>query len=330
MRDEAQFANRLVLDHLQAERLSAIAQQDEMALSVHHELRDVSPYGVWVAPLGGFGTGSGANGAPGYSTTHYGMAVGVDGRLAPGWVDGFAVQYTHTSLNQSGGGHATINTPRIEAYTGYWRGHYAIDLVIGDGGAKITTTRNALATLTSTYNGTPTSETINAAAGASYAGNETTAALQASGNYALGQAWALSPAVGVRFARLTFTGATESGASNLDYRTMHDTQNSVKPFVSVSAARRYYMNNGWALSPSAQIGFEDEVGNKGGQIHAQTFGDAYVWTVTGVKPQSTAVDVNLGIALETTKRQSFSLKLMGTEGSGSRDQTILAQYGLRF
>ncbi len=329
-RDDAQFANRLVLDRMQSIRTTALAQQDEMALTVHHEVRDLSPYGLWVTPLGGFGSASGGNGAPGYATKKYGLAVGVDGVMAPGWVQGIELQYTRETVTQVGGGTATVATPRIQFYGGYWRGHYAIDLVLGAGSATINTTRNAAATLTTTLNGVPISTYFNGSATAKYAAAEATAALQASGNYLIGQHWVLSPAAGVRFARLSSTGATESGTQYFDYRVSAQAQNSIRPFAGVTAARRYYLDNGWALLPSAQAGIEDELGDKNGSIQAQTFGDAYVWTVNGVKPSSTALDVNLALAFETSKQQSFSLKFMGTEGTSITDQTIMAQYGLRF
>jgi outer membrane autotransporter protein len=328
--DDAQFSNELLLDRLQSVRTEALAQRDEVALSDHHEVRNLSPYGLWVSALGGFGSASGGNGAPGYSTSKYGMVLGWDGVMAPGWVDGLAFEYTHQNVSQSGGGTARIGTPRIEAYTGFWRGHYAVDLTLGDGSATISTDRSYAAALTNTLNGVTSTQNFSGSADGSHSANELTAALQFSGNYLLGYKWALSPAAGVKFARLSETGFQETGSDYFNYKVLGQHVNSVRPFVNVQASRRYYFNNGYALVPSVRLGIEDEVGSRNSAVQAQTFGDAYVWTVPGVKPASMSVDADLGLSLETSKRQSFSLKFFGTEASGANDQTIVGQYAIRF
>jgi len=328
--EDTQFATRLVLDRLQSVRNTALAQREEVALSDYHQVRNLSPYGLWVAPLGGFGSAGAANGAPGYTTNKYGMAIGIDGVMAPGWVYGAAFQYTHQHLSQSGGGTATIGTPRIELYTGFWRGPYALDLTIGDGGASITTTRSLLATVTNTLNDVNTSETFDETASGHRSINELTAAAQFSGNYLLHYTWALSPAVGIKFARLSATGVDETGTDYFDYTIAKQDLNSIRPFADIEASRRIYFESGSALLPSLTLGVEDEVGSRAGTLQAQTFGDSYVWTIQGIKPASIAADVNLGLSYETSKRQSFGLKLMGTESGSESDQTILATYGLRF
>jgi hypothetical protein len=106
--------------------------------------------------------------------------------------------------------------------------------------------------------------------------------------------------------------------------------NSIQPFVDVQTSRRFYFENGSALLPSFRFGVEDEVGNRDRGIQAQTFGDAYVWNVTGVQPANVSLDVDLALAYETSKAQSFSIKFMGTENTSQSDQTFMAQYGLRF
>ena len=327
---DTQFATRVVLDRLQSVRNTALAQREQVALSDYHQVRNLSPYGLWVAPLGGFGSVGSSDGAPGYTTKKYGMAIGVDGVMAPGWVWGGAFQYTHQRLSQTGGGTATIGTPRIEAYTGFWRGPYAVDFTIGDGGATITTTRSLLATVTTTLNGTNTTNTYSETASGHRSINELAAAAQFSGNYLIHYTWALSPAVGVKFARLAATGVDETGTDYFNYTIAKQDINSIRPFVDVEGSRRFYFENGDALLPSVTLGIEDEVGNRNSALHAQTYGDAYVWTIQGVKPPSLSIDVNLGLAYETSKRQSFGVKLMGTESSGASDQTILAEYGFRF
>ena len=326
---DSQLATRMLLDRLQSSRTMALAQRDPVALSYHHEVRNLSPYGLWVVPLGGFGSGSGS-GAPSYTTSKYGFAAGIDGVMAPGWVDGAVLQYTHQDVTQSGGGTATLSTPRIEIYTGFWRGPYAFDFTLGDGSANINTSRSANATLTSTLDGIPTTDSFSETATGKRTASEVTAEFQASGNYLIDYNWAISPAAGVRYARLTATGLEEAGTDYFNYAIEGQHLNSIQPFVDVQASRRYYFESGGALLPSLRVGVQDEVGDRNRGIQAQTFGDAYLWNVTGVQAANVSLDVDLSLAYETSRTQSFAVKFIGTESTSERDQTFLAQYGLRF
>ena len=328
--DEAQFATRMLFDRLQSSRTTALAQRDPVALSDYHQVRNLSPYGVWVQPFGGFGSSGGGDGASGYTTNRYGLAVGVDGVMAPGWVDGVAIEYTHQNLTQSSGGSATLSTPRLEAYTGFWRGPYAIDLTLGDGSANIKTSRSLSTSLSNVLNGATVSQSFNETATGTRAANELTAGLQASANYLYHYTWAISPSAGVKFARLSTTGLTEGGTDYFNYVVASQHINSVKPFVDVQASRRFYLDSGAALMPSARVGVETEVGDRNHAIEAQTFGDSYNWTVNGVQPAAVSMDIDLSLAYETSKAQSFSIKFMGTESSSQSDQTFLGQYALRF
>ncbi len=328
--DDAQFANRYILDRLQSVRLTALAQREQVALSDHHQVRNLSPYGFWVAPLGGFGSTSSSDGAPGYSTKKYGLALGYDGVGGPGWVYGASLSYQHDKITQNDGGTGTINTPRFQAYGGWWRGRYAVDFTVGDGDGSITTNRSYSATLVNYLDGDKVSTPFSGNADGKRSANEITAAVQASANYLLGYKWAVSPAAGVKFARISITGMTESGSDYFDYQFARQDINSVRPFVDAAASRRFYFNNGAALLPEVRVGIEDEVGNRSRNLTAMTYGDDYNWTIQGVKPASLALDVDLGLAYETSKSQSFGVKFLGTESTSSKDQTFTFQYGLRF
>ena len=290
--DEAQAANDTILTRLTDLRTEAVVDDMPMAESTSHRpglSAGRSPYGAWMKALGGWGTTTGSD-APTYLTHGEGFIAGFDNPISQSAILGAAVEYTTTTIQENGNATATIGTPRLLAYGGWWRGPVALDGAVGLGYASIDSSRPVAGyTAASTYTGT-----------------ELTAAFQASTPTHLGPI-AITPAIGVDYAWLSQKAVTESGAGIYDFNMLQTKTNSFRPFVAATFSTRFDLGSrNVAVEPQLRVAYEDEMINSSRSAMAQPVGDSQVFSVPGVTPASGFLFGSAGLKIETGRSLAFS------------------------
>jgi fibronectin-binding autotransporter adhesin len=291
--DGAQGANTTILSHLTGIRTGAAVDQMQMVNSSTHKAGDstgASPYGAWAQAQGGFGSTNGGGGAPGYDAHGGGFLAGIDGQIGKGGVLGFAVGYDVTSVSENGGASGTIDAPRVAVYGGWWLGPVALDGSVGVGVPSLTSNR-------------PVTQT-NTTATASYVGTEVTAAFQASSTMSLGQ-FALTPAVGVEYARLKLRSFSEDGAAGYDLDGPQNTTDSLRPFLAATASTRFFYDARTVLEPTLRVAYAEEVMSNSRQVTVEPAGDNATFLFEGVKPSRGEGSVDAGLTVETSHDLGF-------------------------
>ena len=292
--DGAQSANTTILSHLTGIRTGAAVDQMSMANTWYHRPGasvGSSPYGAWAQGQGGFSSTDGSGSARGYNVNDGGFMAGIDAPVGQrGGVLGVAIGYDVSSLSESGGASATIDTPRLAIYGGYWLGPVALDGSVGVGIPSLSSDR-------------PITQTGTTAA-ASYVGNELTAAVQASSTIGLGE-YAITPAVGAQYARLRLHNFSESGASGYDLDGPASTTDSLRPFVSATASTRFFVDARTVLEPTVRVAYSTEALSNTRQVAIEPAGDNAIFDFDGVKPSRGEGSVDAGLVVETNHDLGF-------------------------
>jgi len=291
--DGGQAANTTLLSHLTGIRTGAAVDQMTMVNTSDHRAGasvGSSPYGAWAQGQGGFGSVNGSGSAPSYNVHGGGFMAGADAQVGRGGVLGAAFGYDITSLSESGGASASIDTPRVAVYGGYWWGPIAFDATAGIGLPSITSDR-------------PVTQTGTTAA-ASYNGNEITAAFQASSTISLGD-YAITPAIGTQYTRLNLHGLSESGAAGFDLDAPSSTTNSLRPFIAATASTRFFLDVRTVLEPTLRVAYSEEALSNSRQVAIIPSGDNMTFEVDGAKPSRGEASLDAGLVLETSHDLGF-------------------------
>lgn len=291
--DGGQAANTTLLSHLSGIRTGAAVDQMTMVNTSNHRAGNTvgsSPYGAWAQGQGGFGSVNGSGSAPSYNVHGGGFMAGVDAQIGRGGVLGAAVGYDITSLSESGGASASIDTPRVAVYGGYWWGPVAFDATAGIGMPSITSDR-------------PVTQTGTTAA-ASYVGNEITAAFQASSTISLGD-YAITPAIGTQYTRLNLHSFSESGAAGFDLDGPSSTTSSLRPFIAATASTRFFLDVRTVLEPTLRVAYSEEALSNSRQVTIEPSGDNTTFQFDGVKPSRGEASLDAGLVLETSHDLGF-------------------------
>jgi outer membrane autotransporter protein len=314
--DEAQQATGVLLDRLAGLRANAVADEMSVALTELHRVRSSSPYGLWVQPLGNFGSVSGNNGVAGYDVLGGGLMAGIDTEWSPGVVIGGAVGYSNNFVKQSDNASGTISVPRMAAYGGWWRGPFAVDAVIGVGMGQIDGSRPVLV------------PSMAQTAYSNHAANEKAAALQGSANFAF-DGWVIAPALGVKYLNLRETSFTETGTNLYNFTVASGNINSLRPFANLLLTKRFMIGDHWALVPELKVGLEHELDNSLHSITAQTEGDAYNWYYSGLLPGADLLRVDGGVKLETSRAAAFFVDYNHLQSSTTTNDYISGGFRYR-
>jgi autotransporter-associated beta strand protein len=291
--DGAQSTNTTLLSHLTGIRTGAAVDQMTMVESATHRPGasvGSTPYGAWAQAQGGFGSTSGSGSAPGYDVHGGGFIAGIDQQVGRSGVLGAAIGYDISALSENGGASATIDTPRLAVYGGYWWGPIAFDGTVGAGFPSVSAERPVQQTGTS--------------ASSSYFGTEITAAAQASSVFSFGD-YAITPAVGTEYARVRTHNFSEDGAGGYDLGGPANTTQSLRPFVSTTASTRFFLDPRTVLEPTVRIAYSEEVLSNSRQVTIVPEGDDASFEFDGVKPSRGEGSIDAGLVLETNHDLGF-------------------------
>ena len=324
--DQAQQTTGALLDRLASARSNALADDLAVALTDTHRVRGTSPYGVWIQPVGGYGSRDGGDGVPGYNTTTGGFMMGADTEWAPGVAIGVALSYTYTSLNQTGNDvnntSGSTSTPMLAVYGGWWSGPFAVDGLAAIGMGKIDASRGILQPLAGTT--TPVSQV----ASSSHNANTKVAAIQASGYWAL-DGWVMGPQAGVKYVNLSQTSYTETGTDIYNFTVASDSLNSLRPFVGGDVSKRFFIGDHWALVPDVKLSYEHEVNNNAAHIEAQTQGDQQLWVYNDLLPASDIIHFIGGLKLELDRSEAFYVNYDRQQSSTGSSQLVAGGFRYR-
>jgi outer membrane autotransporter protein len=320
--EQAQQTTGALLDRLATARTNALSDELAVALSDNHRVRGTSPYGIWVQPVGEFGSQNGAGALPGYNTSGGGLLMGADTEWFPGISIGAAFGYTRNALTQSGGANGSDTTPLLAVYGGWWSGPFAIDALAGIGMGQISASRPVDLPLAGTT--TPVMQV----AKSSHDANQKIAALQASGAWALG-GWVLGPQLGAKFVNLRETSYTETGTDIYNFTVASNSINSLRPFASLDVTKRFFIGDHWALVPTLKAGFEHEVNDDTRKINAQTEGDAQLWVFNGLLPGSDILHFVGGLKLELDRSEAFYVTYDHQQSNAGQTEYITGGFRYR-
>ncbi|HEV8016683.1 MAG TPA: autotransporter domain-containing protein [Stellaceae bacterium] len=240
--------------------------------------------GGWFRALGTFADLDGSASAPGFNSRAGGFMAGFDGPVADHLRLGIAGGYGHTDLSASDGESGTIDTPRLALYGSYDVAGWAVDALAGYGYDMIHAQRPIAA--------------MGAIASSHHNGQEANAALQASRPFAFGDL-VVQPAAGVTYTHLFEKGFAETGAGGFDLTNPSRDTDSLRPFVSASAAETFATASGMRIVPEADIAYSYETMSTPPSL-VQVGGGSF--TVEGVRPSRNQLQIGGGITMAMTNQ----------------------------
>jgi fibronectin-binding autotransporter adhesin len=294
--DSAQRANDTVISRLGDARMMATLDHMVIASDRRHIIDDwgcagCSPYGGWFKATGGFGTTDGSGGTPGYNSNTEGFLTGVDGAAGDDtpFVFGVTFGYDHSAVDENGGAHGTISTPRLMAYGDWWHGRYAVDVAAGGGYASFSGSR-------------PITQT-GASASSNAGGLQFTSSVQGSAMFAI-SSFVITPAIGMKFARQDEHAFTETRGGAYDLNGQSSSANSLRPFVSCTTATRFDAGTSTRIEPTLRVAYAEEALGRPG-IDVNPTADDYTFPYPGIRPSRGQVSVNAGATIERTRALNF-------------------------
>lgn len=294
--DAAQRANDTVVSRLGDARMMATLDHMVVAGDRNHITDDwgctgCSPYGAWFKATGGFGNTDGAGGTPGYDANSEGFLTGIDGGVGDDSpvVLGVAIGYDHSAVDEGGGAHGTISTPRVMAYGDWWHGRYAIDVAAGAGYARFSSSR-------------PITQT-GATASADGGGPQFTSSLQGSAMFAV-RSIIVTPAIGMKFARQNEHAFSETGGGAYDLNGQSGAANSLRPYVSCTATTRFDMGGATRIEPRLRVAYAEEALSRSG-ISVSPTADDYTFHYPGIVPSRGQFSLSAGATIERTRALNF-------------------------
>jgi len=277
-----------------------------------------SPWGSFVAGLGGFGRLDGrtdANGStPGYSFSSGGGVAGVDYRLREGLIAGLSAGYTNNSaMIDAGGGSVRGQSLRYGAYgTAYGEQSHAT-LFLGGASDSYDSTRNIVA-LARTATSKPRAQELN---------------VDASGGFdrRIGSVL-VSPFVGLAYDRVAAGAFAESGAGAVNLTVSPFTAESLRSTLGAQISREVKVD-GRRLSPYASASWRHEFKSQSRAIDAQ-FSTGGSFTVHTADVARDGASLGAGIRAELGRGWSSELGYTGDFRPGFRAHTLNGDLRLKF
>lgn len=316
--EDAQRAIGVLRSRLTDSRTSAMV--DRLRISGNIERRDsnapgASAYGSWVRGFGGFGTVSASSSAPGYDVKGGGFLAGVDFPVDSGaGAVGVAFGYTLTGVDEHGDASGSVNTPRLGIYGGYWFGGLALDGSLDFG--------------LPSFKGTRPIAGLGASSKGNFEGTEISGAIEGGLPMRIGPV-AVTPALGFDYSFLDEKAFSESGTA-FDINGHSQRVQSLRPFVSVTAAARFDVGNRTAVEPELRVVYAYETLSNARHLVYQAPSNAIDFLSDGVRPGRGIIGIEAGLTVETSRAMAFSLTA-GVEHSGNvTDTTVNASFRYRF
>ena len=255
-------------------RYAALSDATVMSDASFSGVSSVShPLQIWLKGLGGFGEVGARDGAPGFSTSYGGGAVGADTVLSSGAVVGMALGGTSAQAQQKGSaGATTINSYQLALYGSLPMAYR----LVGDGAVM-----GGYDTYTASRGGdVPGLAVISSSHGGASFGFNT----GVSGTYAV-SSLLVTPRLGMTYANVSQESFTEKGSSPLSLAVAPGTVQSLRSHlgVTVSGAQIPVLA---VLAPEVHVGWRHEFMDDTARV------DARFTTSTG--PSFLQVSVPLG------------------------------------
>ena len=240
--------------------------------------------GGWVEATGTAMSVDGSGDAPAFHAATGGFLAGIDKAVGPyGGRLGLAVGYDETWLHDDAGGKATIGTTRVGLYGAQPLGRFALAGDIMYGHADNTTER-------ATGIGQARSD---------HGSDIISGAVQVSTGLGSFGGFAFTPAAGLRVAHVSGGGFTESGAGYVPLFAVSGSSpdtTSVQPFVKLGISRDFVTQSHIVITPSASIGYDYEVGDRGRRASV-TSGDGTAFSTGANRLNASAANVSAGLSV---------------------------------
>ena len=271
----------------------------------------------WSQGVGAFDQFAGNGNAARVNDTVGGIFLGVDALVGNAWRLGVAAGYTNSSVNiDDRNSSATINAAHFGVYAGTSVG--AVNLRAGGEYA---------------WNGIDTSRTVafpgfaeqdsahpNAGTGQIFA--------EAAYGLALGR-FAAEPFASLAYVHLGSAGISETGG----VAALNGTGNSMDvglASLGMRVATSYVLGNGWAVTPSASLGWQHAIG-KVTPTAALTFQSTGAsFTTSGVPIARDQAIVGVGVDLRVTAQLKLGLSYAGELAGRVQDNAVKANFTWNF
>ncbi len=263
--------------------------------------------GVWLAPEGYMGSTKAKGGVPGFDTTAWGLAGGVDMAVGTRGAVGLALGFADTRLDSDRAGdrldlksyqvgiYGTVlhNGSWLEGAVTYTRHHFD--------SARTVTAGAAVGSATTDYDGDEYGLHL------------------AGGHDIQAGAWTVTPELGVDLSSLNrgaFTESVSGGLGGLALTANSTTYNSGQARLE-AAVSRSFQGGGWTVTPTARLGVAQGFGDTEGTYQARFVNATTPFTVQGADYANTTALAGLGLEMERGSMALFA----DYNGSYNRDQT---------
>lgn len=252
-----------------------------------------------------------SNQAAGYNSTIGGTAAGVDMAVAPGLTVGAAFGFANQRATAGNAASFNGNAFQFELYGSWRHGIGFVDLQAGGGFAEGTATRPQYA-----FGARASGNASGAAGGGSLRGGVRLDAGE----------WRFEPAVALAGVALTQAGLNETQGGAAAMSVAGGSLASVQSVLDIRVERRFVLGGGYAVVPSARLGWLHEYADARATTTASLAGTPG-FTVRSSAVGRDAAVLGLRAVLETNSPASAYAGYSGALASGSTVQTVSA--GLR-
>jgi uncharacterized protein with beta-barrel porin domain len=270
----------------------------------------VSPFSVWASGVGGFGAVAGDSNASTATYNFGGAAVGIDYRLDPRFLVGFATAYTAGNLWVNGfTGRGWTDNVGIAAYGSFTQDGFYADLVGGY----------------AWYNNRQQRQ-ISIPGLQSRTANGSTNANQALGQLETGYRFGiyapanatLAPFGRLQGSSVTQNAFSETGAQSLSLNVSPQTTNSLRTLFGLDFASAVPMGSDRKLDLGLRLGCQHEFASTTRPITAALSGAPFAaFTAYGATPQPDAAVVSFRAATTVADAVQLYLRYDGEVGSGT-------------
>jgi len=271
--------------------------------------------GFWLTPQGGTGSIEDTSNASGLNYTWYGLYGGADKWLDNHRLVGFALGASHSDASPSSGD-TTIDSLELAAYGRWQDDSRYLDASLNVGKHRTGSSRRVVV------------GSLSRTASANYDAQSLGLSLEA-GQTAYEQGdQRLTPFVGLRYARLSRDGFTETGAGSANLVVDSDTQQSLQGRLGVRTTQHRKTENGRTLDWDVSLAWAHEFKDTTSTLKAGFEGaPSTTFSVDG--PELDRNRVQLGIGLTTDLSQATSLRLGYNDELAGSDQSHSASANFR-
>lgn len=275
----------------------------------------ISDKQFWVQPFGSWTKQDEQDGVEGYKVNSRGLVIGVDGKVTKDLELGLAFSTSSSNVDsdmQIGDYKSDVTSYQLSAYG---TKEFSQDLVLN---GSVSLGMSDYDTTRTLFN--------NSQAKSDYDSKHLHVNVDLKRYYKVSDKLSVAGSVGADYHNVNISSYKEKGAGALNLDVDNNSYSSL--VANVGGELTYLISNDWIAIGEASIGhdFLTEKNN----VTASLTGTGASFTTEGIKPEATVINLGLGAKYNTDNGAEFTLKYNANSRQNYLDQTVSANYRMKF